>query len=187
MAQPIYDETLYLDTDTYVCGDLMALFALLNRFDWGSSIAPARTDPTDVNLLGDILSPLPPSFPMPNSGVVVLRRSQRMADFFENWMEWYRFYISVATARGSTYFNDQTACREALYQSDLHVSSLPAEYNCRLHYPGQLHGAVHIVHSHCSNLKLGASTVNKFSSMRIHWVTNGFLYVRNRDGFIVRN
>jgi hypothetical protein len=187
MSKVLYDKTLYLDTDTYVCGDLEGMFSILERFDWGTTIAPARTDRGDLKLLGDILTPIPACFPQPNTGVIVFRHSQHMEKFFNLWEERFRYYLDQANKRGEKRVNDQTPCREALYQSNLRISALSPEYNCRLQYPGQLHGSVHIVHSHCLDIKLGASTVNKLSGMRVHWVSNGRLYVRSRDGLLVSN
>jgi hypothetical protein len=185
MSQRVYDETLYLDTDTYVCGDLNGLFSILERFDWGTTVAPARFDWADSKLLGDILTPIPASFPQPNTGVIVFRHSRHMESFFNIWVEQFRYYLDQANKRGVNHVNDQTPCREALYLSNLRIAAIPPEYNCRLQYPGQLHGPVHIMHGHCSNLKLGAETLNKRSGMRVHWVKNGRLYLRSRDGLLV--
>jgi hypothetical protein len=187
MSRKVYDETLYLDTDTYVCGDLNELFSILERFDWGTIIAPARTDPADLKLLGDILKPVPAGFPQPNTGVIVFRHSQLTNSFFNLWIERFRYYLDQANKRGKKHVNDQTPCREALYLSDLRIATFPPEYNCRLQYPGQLHGLVHIVHGHCADLKLGADTLNRLSGMRVHWVNNGRLIVRSRDGVSVSN
>ncbi|MGH7197316.1 MAG: hypothetical protein ACREH5_01050, partial [Candidatus Omnitrophota bacterium] len=98
-----YERTLYLDTDTHVCGDLADLFHLLDRFDIAAAHSPNRR----VSRSGDI----PASFPEYQAGVILFRRSPAVEGFLSSWLAAYE--ESSRHAAGRVY--DQPAFRELLY------------------------------------------------------------------------
>jgi hypothetical protein len=112
-------ETLYLDTDTRVAGDLTEAFRLLERFD----IAVAQRVPDPGRLRRDQGADKPPvAFPEHNAGVIFYGSSTRVAAFFENWKAAYH-------ERGRK--ADQVTFRERLWASDVRLTVLPARYNTR--------------------------------------------------------
>lgn len=58
------DRNLYLDVDTYVCGEVDELFELLDSFDIGATYG-LRPQSEETNI--------PDSFPELNTGVLVYR------------------------------------------------------------------------------------------------------------------
>jgi hypothetical protein len=143
-----YDQTLFLDSDTYVCGDLAELFALLDVFDLAAAHAPTRA-------IYEVEG-VPDSFPEFNTGVILFRRSPEMAKVLSGWADLYLRHLE-RDDRGALRWlqpadrrwhrlNDQGAFREALYRSGLRVATLPPEYNCRFTAPGLVDGPVRILH-----------------------------------------
>lgn len=87
LAQSPYEATLFLDSDTWVLGNLANLFALTERFDIGVAAAPiTQRAENDADPLHDI----PDTFPEPNTGVILWRRNERMTRFLERWISEYR-------------------------------------------------------------------------------------------------
>jgi hypothetical protein len=164
LMQSPYEKTLYLDSDTYIASDISHVFKMLERFDICGSIAPARIPDIGEN---EFETKVPPSFPMLNAGVL-LYKSQQVIPTFERWKELYHQYIDGQSK--DIHFGDQTSFREALYQSDIQIGILPAEYNCRFSYPGSIMGEVKIMHGRSlgdlSNISEIASEFNKDANRR---------------------
>lgn len=125
-----YDRTLFLDTDIYVEKDISHLFHLLNEFDIGISINQVR----------DIDNKQYEGFPEFNSGVIVYKKNQEFLRFCQRWRELY------TSEMREEIIADQPSFRKALFESDLRISPLSREYNCRFGHPGQLSGEVKIFH-----------------------------------------
>jgi hypothetical protein len=168
IAASPYDQTLFLDSDTYVCGGLAELFDLLDAFD----IAAAHS-PTHAIYRVDTA---PDSFPEFNTGVILYRSSPPVHALFSSWaaifarhlrrlarddIQWLR----PADRRFHT-LNDQGAFREALFQSRLRVATLSPVYNCRFSLPGCVDGAVKIVHGRGVDLSKVAQAINAITSRR---------------------
>ncbi len=114
-----FDETLYLDTDTRVTGDLGDLFRLLERFD----VAAAHRVRDPARMRGPAPEGGPPrAFPEHNGGVLLYRSSPGVMSFLEDWRT--RYHSGGASA-------DQIGLRAALWASDLRIGVLPARYNAR--------------------------------------------------------
>lgn len=71
----VYDYTLYLDSDTYICDDIIDVFYLLERSDVAMAFEPHRQTETDIPDYASIPS-ICPNF---NAGVIALRDSERVA------------------------------------------------------------------------------------------------------------
>ena len=84
MKNSPFAETLFLDTDTYVCGELSELFELLAQFDIAMTLDRRYYDdfPKDVGVPG--------SFCEFNRGVVAFRSSERMQAMLQAALEWAR-------------------------------------------------------------------------------------------------
>jgi len=130
-----YDETLYLDTDTYVTDDVSELFDVLDEFDLAATKVPAwqGEDHRDAPV-GDSV---PTSFPEYNSGVVAYRNDEKMASFLARWR---REYF------GGEHSLNQPSFRRALYHSDVRIATVPPEYNCRFEVLGHAGMPVKIFH-----------------------------------------
>jgi len=130
-----YEQILFLDTDTHVCGGLMPIFQLLERFD----VAAVQ----DVNRGWNYELPgLPMTFSEFNTGVIAFRKSPKMEEFFG---EWARAYDELRKSHGL--INDQPAFRQTLFRSDLRVSPLPNEFHFLGDFPNSTLWKVRLIHA----------------------------------------
>jgi hypothetical protein len=134
MSQTPFEQTLFLDADTYVVGDLQDLYRLLDHFDLGAAHAPNR-------VVLD-LDEVPLSYPELNTGVIPYRQSPAVAQLLAAWVQ---IYDSHRARHPRSY--DQPAFRQALYlNDDVRVATLPPEYNCRFRMGGYYNRPVVILH-----------------------------------------
>jgi hypothetical protein len=137
MLNSPFEQTLFLDTDTYLCEDVSELFTMLGRFDMLACHIPIRgCNP----IMG-----IPDSFPELNTGVLAFRRNDKTIAFFEKWLEYYEELGFKA---------DQPAFRKALWvDHSISAYQLPVEYNLRTIAPNFIaHGAkVKIIHGRHRN------------------------------------
>jgi hypothetical protein len=136
MRDSPFKETLFLDTDTFVCGPIGGLFDLLKEFD----IAMAQ-ERRYHDVLPDGVA-VPAAFCEYNQGVVAYRQSEQMKRMLQASLDW----ADDFHARTGTPTDDQVAMRVALYGSGLRIATLPLEFNCRFHTFGYLNGTVKILH-----------------------------------------
>lgn len=132
-----YDRTLFLDTDTYILGDITGIFSLLNHFDIAVAHNPYRNYCNKDESNADI----PDSFPQFNTGVVAIRKNSATKKMLDEWNR--LFYDKYS-------FNmdyNQPAFREAIYRSDVRIATLPPEYNYYFTYPSYAGGPVKILHA----------------------------------------
>jgi len=168
IAASPYDRTLFLDSDTYVCGDLAPLFALMDAFDLAAAHAPTRA-------IYEVEG-VPDSFPEFNTGVILFRRSPEVQGALSSWAELFSRdlerrrrdqirWVRPADRRWHT-LNDQGAFRGALYCSRVRVATLPPEYNCRFSAPGFVDGPVRILHGRGLHLPSVAAAINAVVARR---------------------
>lgn len=119
MGRTPFAETLYLDSDTRVAGDLADLFRVLERFDLGIA---QRAASTTRSLGRRWRHDVPAAFPQHNGGVVLYRTSPATIAFLDAWRDAYH-----ASGHGV----DQITLREALWSSDIRFAVLPPRYNAR--------------------------------------------------------
>jgi len=129
-----YERTLHLDTDTYVVREVSAVFDLLDRFD----IAIAH----DTHRIAVPIPGIPESYPEFNAGVIAYR-AQALRALSPTWLALYDQHVE-----GVSY--DQPWLRQALYESELRVATLPPEFNFRFHLAGFYNLPVAILHAHAS-------------------------------------
>lgn len=134
-----FEETLFLDTDTYLVDSIDSIFDILERFDIAAPHAPIEEDEF-VNITD--------AFPEMNSGVILYKKNEKTKKLFSIYEEHYRKSLLECLKRGESIPPDQPSFRYALYYSDVNLSFLPHEYNCMLDYPCFLSGKVHILHGH---------------------------------------
>lgn len=143
LSETPYDRTIYLDSDTYVTGDLTPLLDLLSGFDIGTGKVPLRRyeygrspayskkDFKDANInseeefrdIAEITAP--PTLTDYNTGVLVYELNSSTSELFDMWSELYKKHSKM-----TTHTRDQPAFREAVFRSDIKITTLPPEYNC---------------------------------------------------------
>lgn len=127
-----YDQLLFLDSDTFVCGDLSGWFDILDRADIASvhSIAQQTFWRDDI----------PASFPEVHGGAFAVNTSFHVDRLFHRWLGIYKEQPSV-------WGNDQPPLRQALWEMpDIRLGILPAEYCFRYRWGGLLSRKVIILH-----------------------------------------
>ncbi|MEA5577336.1 hypothetical protein [Anabaena sp. UHCC 0451] len=162
LAQSPYQNTLYLDSDTYICDDIRELFMLLEKFDLAAAHASQRwgVEYTVENI--------PDCFPEFNAGILLFKKSPQVEEFFNTWLSLYQRDLKRNLV--SNYLPDQPTFREAIYHSNLRVATLTPEYNCRFIQPGFVNKAVKILHGRHFNLSNIAETINVNNKRRIHYM-----------------
>jgi hypothetical protein len=127
MANSPYAETLFLDSDTWMCQPSEDIFWPLDK---GYDLAVAH----EVYRNEYAFEEYPDSFPALNTGVLAWRKNDRTTAFFETWE---RSYLEVFRHKRPA---DQPAFRHTLFHSDLRHYILPPEFNFRTNYPVVLGG-----------------------------------------------
>jgi hypothetical protein len=164
IRQMPYERTLFIDADTYVVEPVPELFSMLDRFDCAATHEEyLNTDWFDRYPRPDI----PASFPEFNTGIMALKRSERMDRFLQHWGELYQSFLNEEPDRRIPdqriqvqHINDQPFFRVAAYFGDIRIATLTREYNCKFRGQGYLNGAVKIVHGHI-NFQLTPEQANR--------------------------
>ena len=139
MDRAPWERCVFLDTDTMVCGDLSAGFALLDRFDFAGEHSHSGHH---YEVPG-----LPTSFPEMNSGVLFWKKNASTQALFERWRE---LYDADAKKYGGRKW-DQKSLRQAVWESDVRFTNLPMSYNLMTYFPAALEG--HVVVAHGRSMK----------------------------------
>lgn len=158
-----YEQTLYLDSDTYVTDDLSELFQLLDRFDIALVQSPCGEK---YEIKG-----IPDCFPEFNSGVILYKKTSKVYDLFRTWKTLYERDLLnseqlVKPQEGC--LQDQATFKEAIYYSELRIATLPPEYNCSINNPGRLLGKVKILQGRHPSFPSLARKMNKKLGERVH-------------------
>ena len=149
-----YDRTLLIDADTYVLEPVPELFSLLDHFD----CAVTHEEYLNTDWHNRYLQPdIPSSFPEFNTGILMLKRSDRVSRLLEHWGSLYRNFLEEKPGQS---INDQPFFRVAAYYSDVRIATLTREYNCKFRGQGYLNGRVKIIHGNVE-LKLDPAFANK--------------------------
>ncbi len=137
-----YDRTLFIDADTYVVEPVPELFTLLDHFD----CAATHEEYLDSDWHKRYPRPdIPSSFPEFNTGVLMLKRSDRMNRVLEEWGALYKQYLKE---KPDERLNDQPFFRVAAYYGDVRIATLTREYNCKFRGQGYLNHRLKIAHGH---------------------------------------
>ncbi len=119
ISESPFNETLYLDADTFILENIEGLFEILMRYDLAIAHAHKRNiEATLQNWRKDI----PSAFPQMNSGVILYKKNDRTEKLFKDWK---------TAFHESDFKKDQVTLRELIWLSDLQVHILPPEYNIR--------------------------------------------------------
>jgi hypothetical protein len=161
--QTPFDRTLYLDSDTYICGEIIDLFDILDEFNVAAAHAPIRKSNPVVDV--------PDSFSELNGGVLLFDDDPAVDKFLETWERRYRKRTDgeLPTRVGKNEdkrIHDQGPLCEAIYYSDVRLATLPPEYNCRFSYPGYLQD-VKILHGRDPDLSELGEQLNATPAQRV--------------------
>jgi hypothetical protein len=141
-----FEQTIFLDADTYCCAPLTELFDQLDRFEllaahedgrFSTQMDPVTGEERFVQVPG-----IPESFPELNTGVMAFRRTPATTALFERWIVEYDEVLNGPLAD----YHDQPSFRAAIYRSSVQFSVLPSEYNFRLGCPGKARTQIKIIH-----------------------------------------
>ncbi|MGB9141113.1 MAG: hypothetical protein WCB71_02825 [Aestuariivirga sp.] len=114
-----FAQTLYLDSDIRVTGDLEDLFRILERYEIAGAYVRYRTLAKRLKShSGDV----PQAFPQINCGVMLYKKCERVDALFRAWIDLY--------SEGG-FKRDQAPFREVLWKSDVRLYILAPEYNMR--------------------------------------------------------
>jgi hypothetical protein len=168
MRESPYARTLFIDADIHVVAPFSELFTLLDRFDCAATHEEyVSTDWSQRYPRPDI----PDSFPEFNTGILMLKRSERVDRLLREWGDLYRAFLE---AKPGQQINDQPFFRVAAYYSDVRLATLTREYNCKFRGQGYLNGKVKVLHGHVnfemqpSQITAAETTLNKSVKPRVY-------------------
>jgi hypothetical protein len=150
IARMPFDQTIFLDTDTYVIDSIEELFDLLERFDLVAAHAPGYTKCDDRGQSE--------AFYDFNTGVIPYRSTGAVAEFLANWAQLRERWSKSPPFPSTT--KDQPPFRRALWESSLSFYALTPEYNYRSIFPGRLVGKAKIIHGRSTNYEKLAAHLN---------------------------
>lgn len=170
-AKSPFDNTLFLDTDTYLVDSVESIFDLLKRFDIAAPHAPIEED--DYVDITD-------AFPEMNSGVIAYKKNSATDLFFDIYERHYLHSLKSEMKKYNLVPPDQPSFRYALFYSNVTLSFLPHEYNCMVDYPCFLSNRVHILHGHYSieEMKTKEKIINEETDCRLYSPSLGMIYER---------
>jgi hypothetical protein len=178
MRDSPYTYTLFIDTDTYVCGDFSDIFTILDRFDIAAVHDPFRRHAGWTRRYAKSVVDVPFAFPELNTGVILYKKSQQMNNLFTEWLNLYDDQLA------GDKFTDQPFFRVALYRSSLRVATLPHEYNCQFRATGYVYDSVKILHGHVmtkiDHFEKVVRAVNAYEGPRVY--VGGKIYAQQDVG-----
>ena len=121
-----YDNTLYMDSDTGVVGNIEEIFGLMDRFDIAATHDLIRKHDKKSKIYPDYAF-IPDGFPEYAGGIILFRKSKVVENFFKVWRKNFKVWCDLAGV-----VKDQPSFRVSLWQcKDLHIHTLPPEFNIR--------------------------------------------------------
>jgi hypothetical protein len=167
MRRSPFERTIYLDTDTYVIGEIAHLLDLLDNYDLAAAHAPGYRGLDDPEV--------PEAFYELNTGVLVWRSSEQLDAFLGDWQQTYLAWRELAPfpraggadalaagKRGSGgRAADQPAFRRCVWKHGLRLYVLGPEYNMRLGEPVTIVAPVRVIHGRHADLEGLAARVNE--------------------------
>jgi hypothetical protein len=156
LATVSLQRAIFLDSDTYVTGDLTHLLDLLERFDMAAALAPGYRGREDAEV--------PTAFYEFNVGVLAWRRSESTHAFFTEWLATYRLltrerpFATIALDHGGY---EQPAFRRCAWRSALRLCTLGPEYNYRPRRPGSAVERVRVIHGRYADPEQVAAVLNR--------------------------
>jgi hypothetical protein len=168
MRESPYDRTLFIDADIHVVEPFPELFTLLDRFD----CAATHEEYVSTDWFQHYPRPdIPASFPEFNTGILMLKKSERVDRLLVEWGDLYRAFLEAKPGEKT---NDQPFFRVAVYYSDVRMATLTREYNCKFRGQGYLNGKVKVLHGHLNfemqpkQIRAAETVLNKSLKPRVY-------------------
>ena len=159
MLKSPYENTFYIDSDTYFCEKCDELFSLLDYFDL--LIAPAPNDISMALIKDNKAHGLYPY----NTGVIVFKKNQAILSFFHDWKDAFQNNIK-------SYGQDQPAFMEAFALNTVKIYTLQHIYNFRTPFFVTVPDAkVKIIHGRHSETEF-SKIKNKINKTILHRTWN---------------
>ncbi len=157
-----FERTIFLDTDTVVCGDLTDLFPLFDKFDILVTLNTWRVD----RIFEEVCEPyssVPKPFIACNTGVIGFAARPVVESLFAAWAERTRLQIVEHTETA-----DQPSFRWAIYHSSARFAVLSSAHNYCAFNPGVLpaYQTLAVIHDRRPLMAWYAGVINKGTSKR---------------------
>lgn len=160
MYKSPFDNTLFLDYDTYVLGKVNEIFAVLEHFDMAMAHDTGRSSSCPY------AATIPMAFRMFNTGVIAFKKCAAVHSVMEDW---WKNMLHINDPWG-----DQPAFMKAVWDCDaLRYATLPCEWNLRFIFPQAPFGEVVILHGRPLSEQVGpeqiAKKINKVTEANRFW------------------
>jgi Nucleotide-diphospho-sugar transferase len=162
MIRSPFARTIYLDTDTYVIGEMVGLFSLLERFDIAACMSPGYRGLADPEV--------PEAFYELNTGLVVWRSTPDTAAFVQDWHDTYVRWCDeppFEDAGNTTGYADQPAFRRCLWRHQLNLCVVGHEYCYRTTQCAQIAEQVRTIHGRHVDFDRVAAILNRERRARV--------------------
>lgn len=133
-----FQRSIFLDTDTFVLGQIVPVLHLLDTYDLAACLAPGYRGLQDPDV--------PEAFYELNSGFIAFRACERVASFLADWQETYATWRARPPFENAGFGDDQPPFRHCAWVRGLHVIVLGPEYNYRTPVPGTVVDSVRVIH-----------------------------------------
>lgn len=147
-----YDQTLFIDSDTYITGSLDEYFDVLEYCDFAGTIASARGYWYEGEM------DIPRGLCDINGGVLCFRNTLAVMNALKQWHSEYLKTAGWLEKYGPDEWyltNDQPSLRKLIWTNrDIRVAILPDEYNALRLFGTRLWGEAKIVHGRCDILRI---------------------------------
>ena len=158
-----FHQTIYLDSDTFVTGDLQPLFDVLERADFAGTHEVARG-----YWYQEFHNQIPDTFCELNGGMLVFKATPAVMGLLKDWHGTYLETSQWLHRYGTTKWIltcDQPSLRQLLYQRrEVKLWVLPTEYNALRHCGTYLWGKAIVVHGR-GNIEAVAGRMNRICNV----------------------
>lgn len=139
-----FERTLFLDSDTWVCGSLSGVFDLLEKFEvLVTPVFITRDYAFEEKEMP--FAAIPEAFGYFNSGFLAFRRCPAVVNFIQRWQENYEQHTAQFTV------NDQPALRLTLFEGVVDFHVVPPQFNTVSWVPFLIPGGGKVVMLHGRN------------------------------------
>lgn len=158
-----FQETVFLDADTFVTGDISQLFEILERVDFAGTHETARGF-----WYKEFQGRIPDAFCELNGGMLVFKATPAVLEMLKDWYAAYLETTQWLSRYGSSKWmltNDQPSLRHLLYhRRDVKLWVLPTEYNALRFWGTYLWGKALIVHGR-GQIDQVADSMNEYAGV----------------------
>jgi hypothetical protein len=159
-----YEKNLYLDTDTYITGDISELFEILEYYQIAACLAPGRKRVIET----------PGCVREYNTGVIAFRGTNKIRKIFEKWSKCNEEILNKELEVGKKH--DQHPFAKTIFESDIEFFTLPPEYNTRIPRCGYAAGEVKIIHGRPkTSMEKIEKTINQTEKSRVHYASQNLI------------